>query len=137
VWRAVVIGEIKVRDTAIEGAADHGAASFENIGAAEVLPQAKRDGRKHKAGVAAAAEDGVVVASGVGNVGGFHKSPHTRIAPTSMPPGPRVIPSCELRVAQTSGKGSPRAGRRHHRSRVTVGRRPSARLAGALRRGAS
>ncbi len=63
-----------MRDAAIEGAADHGAAGLEDVGAAEVLPQAERDGRQHEAGVAAAAKVGVVVAGGIGNVGSFHNT---------------------------------------------------------------
>ena len=38
VGRAVVIGEIEMRDAEIEGAAQHGAAIFEVIHAAEVVP---------------------------------------------------------------------------------------------------
>ena len=62
-------------DAAVEGAADDGAAGLEDIGAAEVLPQAERDGRQDKAGAAAAAEVGVVVAGGIGLIGGLHDSP--------------------------------------------------------------
>ena len=46
-------------DAAIEGAANDGAAGFKDVGAAEVLPQAERDGRQHEAGAAAAAEVGI------------------------------------------------------------------------------
>jgi len=61
VGRPVVVGQVKVGDAAVEGAADHGAASLEDVGAAKVLPQAERDGRQHQAGAATAAEDGVLV----------------------------------------------------------------------------
>src|SRR3546814_8569637 len=43
VWRAVIVGEIDMRDAAIERAAQHRAAGFEHVRAAEILPQAKAD----------------------------------------------------------------------------------------------
>jgi hypothetical protein len=58
-----------MRNAAIEGAADDGASGFEDIGSAEVLPQAERNRRKDEAGAATAAKDGVVIASWIGNVG--------------------------------------------------------------------
>src|SRR3546814_8328177 len=42
VWRAVIVGEIDMRDAAIERAAQHRAAGFEHVRAAEILPPAKR-----------------------------------------------------------------------------------------------
>src|SRR3546814_18742003 len=37
VWRAVIVGEIDMRDAAIERAAPHRAAGFEHVRAAEIL----------------------------------------------------------------------------------------------------
>ena len=85
VRRTVVIGEVEVRDAAVEGAADHGAAGLKDIRPAKVLPEAERDGRQHEAGVAAAAKVGAVVTRGIGNVGGFHDFPaYYRQMPASM-----------------------------------------------------
>src|SRR3546814_12578273 len=41
VWRAVIVGEIDMRDAAIERAAQHRAAGFEHVRAAEILPRSE------------------------------------------------------------------------------------------------
>ena len=65
VRRSVVVREIEVRDAAVERAADHGAAGLEHVRAAEIVPEAERDGRQVEAAPAAAAEGGVPVAGRV------------------------------------------------------------------------
>jgi hypothetical protein len=55
VGRAVIIGEIEMRDAQIEGAAQHGATVFEIIHAAEVVPQPERNGGKFDAAAPRAA----------------------------------------------------------------------------------
>lgn len=70
---AVVVGEIKMGDAEIEGAADDGATRGENIDVAEIVPEPEGDERKFDATAAAAAvQGGAVVAVGGGKVGSSH-----------------------------------------------------------------
>ena len=57
-WRSVVVGEVEVGDAEIEGAADDGAAGFEGVDAAEVVPEAEGDERKFYAALSATAVKG-------------------------------------------------------------------------------
>src|SRR5208337_26629 len=68
VRRAVVVGEIEMRDAEIEGAAQHGPAVFEIIHSTEVVPKSERNGRQFDAAAAAAAISHGVVTMAVGNV---------------------------------------------------------------------
>ena len=54
VGRPVVVGEVEVRDAEVEGAAHDRAAGLERPVAAEVLPEAERDGRQQQPAAAAA-----------------------------------------------------------------------------------
>src|SRR5208283_2422600 len=55
VGRAVIIGEIEMRDAEIEGAAQHGAGIFKVVYSAEVVPQSERNGGKLNAAAPRAA----------------------------------------------------------------------------------
>ena len=66
--RPVVIRQIEMGDSQVKGAAQHGAAVFERIDAAEIVPQAERNRRQHDAGLAAAPVDHAVVTGGICSV---------------------------------------------------------------------
>ena len=68
--RAVVVGEVEMRDAAVEGAAQDRPPGLEGVQAAEVLPQAQRDRRQHEAAPAAAAVGHRLVAVGAGREDG-------------------------------------------------------------------
>ncbi len=105
VGRAVVVGEVEVGDAAVEGAANHGAAGLKDIRAAKVLPQAEGDGGQHEAGVAATAEDGVVIAGGSRNELFFHRSLMLMLQPFGLSganPG-RGVWSWRVRAAIEGG----------------------------------
>jgi hypothetical protein len=55
VRRAVVVGQVKVVDAEVEGAAQDGALLIEALVVAEVVPQAKGDGRKFESAASDAA----------------------------------------------------------------------------------
>ncbi len=69
VGRTVVVGEVEVGDAAIEGATNDGAAGLEDIGSAEVLPQAQRHRGKDDSGPSTTPKLGVFVALLIGNIG--------------------------------------------------------------------
>ena len=66
--RPVVIRQIEMGDSQVKGAAQDGAAVFERIDAAEVVPQAERNRRQHDAGLAATPINHAVVSSGICSV---------------------------------------------------------------------
>src|ERR1019366_10129195 len=68
--RSVVVGQVKMRDAKIECAAQHGAHILERIHAAEIVPEAQRDGRQAQAAGTATAVRHFVVALVVGKVHG-------------------------------------------------------------------
>ena len=74
IGRAIVVREVKMSDSAVEGAADDGATGFKYVGPAEVLPEAERDGRQNQAGIAAAAEAGLLISIRVWFVCTLHRS---------------------------------------------------------------
>ena len=69
VGRAVVVGEVEVRDAEIERAAHDRAARLERTVASEVLPQAERDRRQQQPAAPAAVVGHAVVAIAGGQVG--------------------------------------------------------------------
>ena len=69
VGRAVVVGEVEVRDAEVERAAHDRAARLERPVGAEVLPQAERDRRQQQPAAARAVVRHAVVAPGGGYVG--------------------------------------------------------------------
>ena len=69
VGRAVVVGEVEVRDAEVEGAAHDRAARLERPVASEVLPEAERDRRQQQPAAAAAVVGHAVVAIAGGQVG--------------------------------------------------------------------
>ena len=66
--RAVVVGQVEVRDAAVKRPAQDGATVLQHIHTAEVVPQTQREGRELQAAVAAAAVGHFLVAGGVGLV---------------------------------------------------------------------
>jgi hypothetical protein len=73
--RAVVVGQVEVRDAEVEGAAHDGALRLEGPALAEVVPQAERDGGQPEAAAAGAPVGHGVVAVVRGRVG---HTPHLR-----------------------------------------------------------
>ncbi len=59
--RAVVVGQVEVRDAHVEGASGDGASVLEHVQAAEVVPPAERDGRQLQPAAADAVIDHLVI----------------------------------------------------------------------------
>jgi hypothetical protein len=57
----IVVSEVEVGYAAIEGAANRGTSSLEDVCAAKVLPETERDGRKDNAGSATTTKLGILV----------------------------------------------------------------------------
>ena len=94
--RAVVVGEVEMRDAAVERATQDAAAGLEHVGAAKVLPEPKRDGRQVEAGAAAAPIRHRAVAVSGGPIRGVeHSRLHWRPGRGASPVRWARCPACQ------------------------------------------
>src|SRR3546814_12628601 len=102
VWGAVSVGESDMRDAAIERAAQHRAAGFEHVRAAEILPRAKADrGQIEPAVATAAIGHPPVIAIGIGGV--WRRPGHDDSSTTCGAAVSRCAGSCQNGLGSAEG----------------------------------